>query len=135
MWLCHSHNNNNLKKQTIMYNPFQQFIDYLRYREAVKKADKAHKETGERYYVMPANNQSGKPNLIIMDRWNFRKLRQKHYINPKAKVRDLVNECFYCTPYVNGDGYLDHKGRKIKLSLYFSYCKSIRAAKKNGKKV
>lgn len=117
-----------------MYNFFQKLKDYLRYREAVKKADKAHNETGERYYVMPNNTQSGKPQLIIMDRWNFRKLRQKHYIPKEAKVRDLVNECFYCTAYPNGDGYLDERGRKLKLKTYFSYCKAVRAQKKGSRK-
>lgn len=109
-----------------MYNPFQQLFDYLRYREAVKKADKEHLKTGERYYVMPST--SGK--LIIMDRLNFRGLKKKHYVSHNAKVRDLVNECFYLTPYRNGDGYLDDKGRKIKLALYFSWCKSVRAMKR-----
>lgn len=113
-----------------MYNPLQQFFDYLRYREAVKKADKAHLETGERYYVMPSTG--GK--LIIMDRSNFRGLKRKHYVSHNAKVRDLVNECFYLTPYRNGDGYLDKEGRKIKLALYFSWCKVVRAKKerRNG---
>lgn len=113
-----------------MYNPLQQFFDYLRYREAVKKADKAHLETGERYYVMPSTG--GK--LIIMDRSNFRGLKRKHYVSHSAKVRDLVNECFYLTPYRNGDGHLDKEGRKIKLALYFSWCKVVRAKKerRNG---
>lgn len=113
-----------------MYNPFLQFADYLRYREAVKRADKAHEETGERYYVMPVNITkdavSGKPKLIIMDRANFRKLKQKHYISQSATQRDMLYECFYCTPYRDGHGYLDAKGRRIKLFLYFSYCKATR---------
>lgn len=112
-----------------MYNPITKFIDYLRYREAVKKAEKAHKQTGERYYVMPATG-TDKPTLIIMNRDNFRKLRKKHYINHNAKVRDLLNECFYCTAYSNGNGFLDAKGRKMKLSLYFSYCQAIRKKRK-----
>ncbi len=119
-----------------MYNVFKKFIDYLRYREAVKKADEAHAKTGERYYVMPSSNKkSGKPALIVMDRYNFRKLKQKGYINREARTRDLVAECFYCTPYKNGDGYLDESGRKYKLAFYFSYCESVRQLKKlkNGK--
>ena len=124
---------------SLMYNPFKQFVDYLRYREAVKKADKAHAKTGERYYVMPASVPEGSPSgikLLVMDRFNFRKLKQKGYINKRANVRDLVSECFYCTPYRNGDGYLDARGRRIKLSLYFSYCqttRTLRKQKKHGK--
>ena len=119
-----------------MYNPFKQFVDYLRYREAVKKADKAHAKTGERYYVMPALVPEGSPSgikLLVMDRFNFRKLKQKGYINNRANVRDLISECFYCTPYRNGDGYLDARGRRIKLSLYFSYCQTTRTLRKQKK--
>lgn len=113
-----------------MYNPFQKFFDYLRYREAVIKADKAHATTGERYYVMPST--SGK--LLIMDRTNFRGLKKKHYICYSAKVRDLINECFYLTPYRNDDGYLDSKGLKMKRALYYSWCEAFRKQKKLKKK-
>lgn len=116
-----------------MYNPITKLIDYLRYLEAVKKAEEAHASNGERYYVMPATMpataKTGKPKLIIMDRRNFRRLRHKKYINREACVRDLVNECFYCTPYRNGSGYLDTEGRRLKLALYYSYCKDIRKTK------
>lgn len=117
-----------------MYNPFLQFVDYLRYREAVKKANKAYENTHERYYVMPGYSKKGKISLLVMDRFNFRKLKQKNYIKRDASVRDLLNECFYCTPYRNGDGYLDDAGRKIKLALYFSYCESQRNLRKQNKK-
>jgi hypothetical protein len=117
-----------------MYNPFKQLTDYLRYREAVKMADDAHAKDGDRYYVVASNQESGKPGLIVMDRKNFRKLKQKGYINKEANIRDLVAECFYCTPYLNGDGYLDANGRKLKLALYFSYCESIRMIAKQQKK-
>ena len=116
-----------------MYNPILQFVDYLRYREAVKQADEAHAKSGERYYVMPVTVEGSKPKLLIMNRSNFRKLKQKHYISHKATQRDLINECFYCTPYRNGDGYLDARGRRIKLSLYFSYCQTTRKIKKPKK--
>ena len=111
-----------------MYTIFNQFFDYLRYRSAVNKADKAHEETGGRYYVMPSSGYDRK--LLIMDRSNFRKLKQKGYINRNANQRDLLQECFYCTAYRNGDGYLDDKGRKVKLQLYFSWCKVQRMLKK-----
>lgn len=115
-----------------MYNVIYQFFDYLRYREAVKKADKAHKKTGERYYVMPSTGYDRK--LIIMDRYNFRKLKQKGYINRNANQRDLLRECFYCTAYINGDGYLDARGRRMKLVLYFSWCVAQRKLKKEKRK-
>lgn len=118
---------------SFMYNPFKQFTDYLRYREAVKMAEDAHAKDGDRYYVVASNQKNGKPGLIVMDRKNFRKLKRKGYINKDANIRDLISECFYCTPYRNGDGYLDARGRRIKLSLYFSYCKSTRKLKNQKK--
>lgn len=117
-----------------MYNPFKQFTDYLRYREAVKMANEAHEKDGDRYYVVASGQENGKPGLIVMDRKNFRKLKQKGYIDKNANIRDLVSECFYCTPYLNGDGYLDAAGRKLKLALYFSYCESVRKMAKLQKK-
>lgn len=117
-----------------MYNPFKQLTDYLRYREAVKMADDAHAKDGDRYYVVASNQKNGKPGLIVMDRKNFRKLKQKGYINKAASIRDLVAECFYCTPYANGDAYLDAVGRKLKLALYFSYCESVRKIANQQKK-
>ena len=90
----------------------------IRLNEAVVQADKAHEETGERYYVMP-NGKSGK--LIIMDRFNFRKLKQKGYLSRSTFVNDLERECFYCTPYKNGSGALPEftqKKKKVMGSRY-----------------
>lgn len=113
-----------------MYNPLLQLVDYLRLREAVKKADKAYLQHGYRYYVMPS--ESGR--LIVMDKRNFRILKRKHYINHRVTVRDIVSESFYFTPYRNGTGYLDEKGRKIKTGQYFSWCRYIREKRKKEKK-
>ena len=84
-------------------NIFKRLRAVLRLRKAVSLADNAHRKTGERYYVMPNGNR-GK--LIILDRCNFRILKRKGYIMNEAKVADLERECFYCTPYRNGDGKL-----------------------------
>ena len=64
-----------------MYNPITKLRDYLRYSEAVKKADEAHAKDGDRYYVVPSNNKDGKILLLVMDRKNFRRLKFKGYIN------------------------------------------------------
>ena len=85
-------------------NIFRKIRASLRLREAVRQADEKHKETGERYYVMPAGGKKGQ--LIIMDRKNFRKLKQKGYINHNTFVGDLERECFYCTTYGNGSAML-----------------------------
>lgn len=44
-------------------NIFRKIRASLRLREAVRQADEKHKETGERYYVMPAGGK--KVNLSL----------------------------------------------------------------------
>lgn len=112
---------------------FTSFIDYLRYREAVRKADKAHAESGERYYVMPTIGDKGKPALVILDRFNFRKLKKKHYIPHVASVRDLTNECVYLTPYRDGTGFLTKEAMAVKRQQYYSFCKAQRSIMKMKK--
>lgn len=107
-------------------NIFKRIRASLRLNEAVRQADKAHKETGERYYVMP-NGNNGK--LIIMDRSNFRKLKHKRYVSYNVFVRDLEIECFYCTPYRNGNGKLSNEIIDLKRKQY------IKFLEKNGKQV
>lgn len=106
---------------------FKKLKAILRLREAVRKADEAHRETGERYYVMPAS-ADGK--LIIMDRLNFRKLKHKGYITNRAYVRDLEVECFYFTPYRDGSCALAPEVEAVKRKQYFSwYADCIRKSK------
>lgn len=88
-------------------------------REAVKKAEDAHSQTGERYYVMPLSGSKGK--LIIMDRLNFRKLKQKGYITHKAHVADLERESFYFTPYRNGSCAISPEIETLKRRQYLGW--------------
>lgn len=110
-------------------NIFRKFKASLRLREAVKMADQAHCQTGNRYYVMPQHHSGGKK-LIVMDRYNFRRLRMKHYIHHEARVIDLVRECFYCTPYRNGANNLSPLERKKKVIQYFAWVEADRNATK-----
>ena len=98
-------------------NFFQNLQAGLMYREAVRKADRAHNSDGGRYYVMP----SAEGKLIIMDRKNFRIFKNKHYISHQAKVKDLERECFYCTPYRNGTGELPPLVIAIKRKQYLDW--------------
>lgn len=91
-------------------------------REAIKTADKAHSEKGNRYYVMPSKD--GK--LIVVDRKNFRLLRMKHYIPQDARMQDALNSCFYHTPHSNGSGIMPNDIMKIKSELFFSWKRSLR---------
>lgn len=109
-------------------NIFKKIRATLRLNEAVRQADKAHGENGNRYYVMPTSGTSGQ--LIIMDRNNFRKLKQKGYINNRTFVRDLEMECFYCTPYRNGTGVLSPAVVALKRKQYFSWLNSFKKSKK-----
>lgn len=100
-------------------NVFKKFKAYMRYREAVKKADEAHAKTGERYYVMPSSGN--KKVLLIMDRFNFRKLKHKGYINNKAFVADLERECFYATPYKDGSAEFSYIVINYKKQQYYNW--------------
>lgn len=113
-------------------NIFQKLKASLRLREAVRKADEAHQETGERYYVMPASADGCK--LIVMDRFNFRKLKQKGYITRNAYVADLERECFYFTPYRNGSCAISPEVANIKRNQYFSWYSACIKNSKGKKK-
>jgi len=98
-------------------NIFKKIKASLTFHEAVRKAEKAHADDGNRYYVMP----SAEGKLLIMDRENFRILKHKHYIDSKAKVKDLVNECFYHTPYSNGKGEIDPFALEFKRQQFLAW--------------
>lgn len=109
-------------------NIFKKIKATLRLNEAMRQADKAHNENGNRYYVMPTSGTSGQ--LIIMDRNNFRKLKHKGYVSNRTFVRDLEKECFYCTPYRNGTGELPSAVVALKRKQYFSWLDSFKMLKK-----
>lgn len=108
-------------------NFFKKFLASLRLYEAIRMANDAHSKDGERYYVMPTSGKSGQ--LVIMNRTNFRKLKQKHYIKLNSSVYDLETKCFYCTPYKNGTGKLSHDIIKMKRKFYYSWLNSINKKK------
>lgn len=105
-----------------LFGFFYKLRDNIRFRRAVAMADNAHQESGERFYVMPSTDG----NLIVTDRKNFRVLRRKHYVHPGATVRDLVSECFYCTPYRDGKGQLPEDVARIKRRQFFAWSKAVR---------
>ena len=104
-------------------NIFRKLLASLQLREAIKQAEKAHRRFGHRFYVMPTFNGSGK--LVIMDRKNFRGLKQKHYISNQARVADLRNECFYFTEDRAGN-YLSEADRRRKVRQFFAWVKASR---------
>lgn len=100
-------------------NGFRKFYAYLQYREAAKKANAAHAQTKNRYYVMP--NAAGKVKLIVTDRTNFRQLRMKHYISSEIKLEDVMKVCFYHTPDRMENGGMTDSERASKLVRYFDW--------------
>lgn len=112
-------------------NVFRKLKSYVQLREAVKRADAAHAKTGQRYYVMPS--MSGK--LLVLDRDGFRVLKKKKYISRHAKMRDVLNECFYFTPYWDGKGKLSPEGREIKEKLFYSWVDAFHKVKKDQSKM
>ena len=109
----------------LIMNIFKKFYYGLRLREAARKADKQHELFGNRFYVMPAADGR----LIIMDKKNFRRLKHKHYISRDVSTADLMRECFYFTPFRNGDGFITNSQRQLKAKQYFDW---IQATTKKG---
>lgn len=112
-------------------NIFRKIKAYLRYKEAVRKAENAHAMTGERYYVLPIGNES---KLMVMDRKNFRKLKFKGYMSRDLHVTNLEKECFYCTSYRNGKDRLPEDIASLKRKQYYHWVEAIRKLKKLKKR-
>lgn len=98
-------------------NIFKKIKAEIVYSLAVRKADNAHSENGERYYVMPS--EDGR--LVVVDRRNFRVLKRKNYIPKDASVADMQRECFYCTPYRNGTGEMPADIIALKHSAFLDW--------------
>lgn len=113
-----------------MYNLIRHFRDYLRLRAAIRMADEQHAKDGDRYYVTPSLDGQ----LLIMDRKNFRKLKQKHYIGKNVTLNDLRRECFYHTPYANGSDSMPAFIRKQRAEAYYKWAVFQRIGKKKQKK-
>ncbi len=97
-------------------NIFRKIRTSLRLSEAIRQADKLHSENGVRYFVMPTMGKE----LIIFDRDNFRKYKQKGYIDRNATIATLERECVYSTPYGNGAKKLSADEEKSKRRAYFA---------------
>lgn len=101
-------------------NIFQKIKAFITLEKAIKEADELFAQTKERQYVIPIDTR-GKVKLLIVNRKNFRKLKQKGYISYKAKIIDVDRECFYHTPYKNGGGKLHDVIKKRKRENYYKW--------------
>lgn len=94
-------------------NIFKKIKAEIVYSLAVRKANNAHSEKGERYYVMPS--EDGR--LVVVDRRNFSILKR----NKDASVADMQRACFYCTPYRNGKGEMPADITALKHSAFLDW--------------
>lgn len=103
-----------------MMNIFKKLMARLRLDEAIRQADDAHQKTGHRYYVMPYTEQ-GRKKLMILDRQNFRLMKQKGYIHHRVLTNDLARECFYHTGHANNSGQLPPEAAKLKRKQFYEW--------------
>jgi hypothetical protein len=102
----------------------------LRLRSAVQMADKAHAESGKRFYVLPSYQKGCK--LVVMDRAGFRLLKKKGLVNRNADMYTVSLECFYATPNPDGSDFMGSVVREAKKEQYFQW---VVAKKKADKKL
>lgn len=112
-------------------NIIEKFLAYLRLKEAIRIADKAHEENGKRYYVLP-NGKTHK--LIVTDRNNYRQLRHKGYYHNSAKMIDVKKASFYYTAHKNGEGKSTDELVDLKRMQYYHWVESLNNAKRKGRK-
>ena len=112
-------------------NIIEKFLAYLRLKEAIRIADKAHEENGKRYYVLP-NGRTHK--LIVTDRNNYRQLRHKGYYQNSAKMIDVKKASFYYTAHKNGEGKSTDELVDLKRMQYYHWVESLNNAKRKGGK-
>ena len=112
-------------------NIIEKFLAYLRLKEAIRIADKAHEENGKRYYVLP-NGRTHK--LIVTDRNNYRQLRHKGYYQNSAKMIDVKKASFYYTAHKNGEGKSTDELVDLKRMQYYHWVESLNNAKRKGRK-
>ncbi len=98
-------------------NIFKKFFYFLRFRQAVIMADKAHAKNNIRYFVIPDN----KGKLIITDRKNYRLLRRKKYIPGDQSYLLALNTCLYRTPDGSGRNGLSAESMQDRFRLYVDF--------------
>lgn len=92
---------------------FKRINSYIKYEKAVRMADESFAMTGERSYIIKGVGKTGKHQLLIVDRKNFRILKRKGYINHSYRIADVERNCFYCTPYLTGQGTMSEDAKAL----------------------
>lgn len=76
-------------------NQFIYFLNRIQFLYFKIEADKLHKLTGKRYFVIPKSNTK----LGIVDNdyvWRYNKAAAKRGYK-KITIKDLLEQCYYCT--------------------------------------
>lgn len=97
-------------------NIIKHFRLYLRYKRAVRIANRRFSETGQRQYVI---SDTKRKKLIIVERKTFRLLKRKGYIPQSANIGHLITDCYYHTPYANGTGAMPPDRMMLKKQAYY----------------
>ena len=113
-------------------NIFRKIKAYLMLYKAIEQADTAREQYGRRFYVM--HTQDGK--LVVMDKYDLRRLKVKHYIDRGVNVETLLQESFYFTPLASGLGEINPQDRKTRERAYYKWydltCKINRINRRRG---
>lgn len=100
-----------------MMNPFRKLKAFLMLYKAIEQAEAARVKHGRRFFVMPT--QDGK--LVVMDKYDLRRLKVKHYLDKSCHVEDLLRESFYYTSLGNGLGEIDPQDRQVRAHAYYRW--------------
>ena len=113
-------------------NIFRKIKAYLMLYKAIEQAETARTQYGRRFYVMPT--QDGK--LVVMDKYDLRRLKVKHYIDRGVNVETLLQESFYYTALASGLGEINPQDRKNRERAYYKWydltCKINRINRRRG---
>lgn len=84
---------------------------------AIKEAEEKYKKGNVRYYVIPNFNHK----LITCSRAEIRRYRTEGYFDHSAKMDNFKDECFYYTPYANGQDPISVGRKENKRKLWLNY--------------
>lgn len=115
-------------------NIFRKIKAFLVLYKAVEQADAAYRQHGRRFYVMPIAD--GK--LMVMDRYDLRRLKVKHYLSKDTNVHTLLSDSFYFTPMRNGLEEIHPQDRKRREIAYYKWydlkCKLRRIERRKSRR-
>lgn len=109
-------------------NAFKKFKAYLTLRSAIQLAEEQYCKDMDRYYVV--HDIRGK--LIVMCRKDFKYLKRKHIISERARITDVIRECFYYTRHLTSEPIPDMIATR-KRQEYFDYLVGLNILQKKQK--